>query len=369
MFELPSPARAGGSLNAIEDRSIEVTSQGGGAQPFSRGLAARSLFAAGLEFDRAYRRVEQLQERLRREGTPQLDRRILARRLAELLDEKEGADIAGRYRLIRRLRKLPRPLIFYIGGVGGVGKSTLALDLAPQLKIYRINATDTVRQVMRMVFSPAILPALHVSSYEATPEPASEAFAGPVSPQVLTLEEQAARVCVGVRAVVERAIAENLSLVVEGVHLLPNLVPFNDLEGDAYQFLLVLATEDEEIHRSHFLSRERAPARRSTRQLDHFRVIREQQDHLLGLAQRAGVPILDTANRERTVSAAIALLGQNLSQRLPWLTRAMSASLPEQQLPALLLVIDGLPDPTASFARRTDSSRGGSHTDTRPLGP
>ena len=44
----------------------------------------------------------------------------------------------------------------YIGGASGNGKSTLALELAPLLKTYRIISTDTVRQVMRMVFSPNI---------------------------------------------------------------------------------------------------------------------------------------------------------------------------------------------------------------------
>src|SRR6185436_10267986 len=103
--------------------------------------------------------------------------------------------------------------------------SSLAVELAPLLRIYQINATDTIRQVMRMVFSPAILPGLHRSSFDGPPE--SSAFESSIqagdapaaSPVLRAFEEQAVRVCVGVRAVVERAMAENVSVVLEGVHL------------------------------------------------------------------------------------------------------------------------------------------------------
>ena len=356
MRQLSPATCAGGNLIVTEggpERPIQITHHGE-AQPFSRGLLARSLYAAGLDFDRAYRRVEQLQRQLQREGATSLEKQHLAQRVAELLEAEEGADTASRYRLIRRLRRLPKPLILYIGGGAGTGKSTLALDLAPQLRIYRINATDTVRQVMRMVFSPAILPALHVSSYETSADSASEFATAGGNPQVATLEEQATRVCVGVRAVVERAIAENLSLVVEGVHLLPGLVPFTDLEGEAYQFFTVLSTPDEEVHRSHFLARESFAGRRPNRQLDHFRVIREQQSHLLRLARESGIPILDTTDREELLPTAIGLLGQSLSQRLPWLTQASMRLLSERRTPAFLLVIDGLPDrPLRSLGART----------------
>ena len=212
--------------------------------------------------------------------------------------------MAQRYRAIRRIHRLPRPLVIYIGGASGTGKSTLALELAPLLRIYRLSATDTIRQVMRMVFTPSILPALHSSSFEAAPlDAAIGPAAEPDSQQRLidTFEEQATRVCVGVRAVVERAIAENMSIVIEGVHLHPGLVPFPDLEGSAYQISLVLGTLNKEAHRSRFLARSRTGPRRAERYLESFSSIRTVHDHILHQAELHDRSFIDTSEGEPPV--------------------------------------------------------------------
>ena len=233
------------------------------AQPFSRGLLTRSLLAAGVDADHAYRLVAELQAELNREHVESLDHRELGRRVGDFLERSEGKAVAARYRMVRRIGRLPRPLVIYLAGATGTGKSTLALELAPLLRIYQINATDTIRQVMRMVFSPAILPGLHRSSFEV-PEGDQGLHSGEEKDAVLrAFDEQATRVCVGVRAVVERALAENISVIIEGAHLIPPLVPFSDLEGGAYQLMLVLSTLEEEVHRSRFISRGRTTGRRA----------------------------------------------------------------------------------------------------------
>jgi 2-phosphoglycerate kinase len=140
----------------------------GQAQPFSRGLLARSINAGGVDLDRAYRLVTRLEGELRAARVARLTSDELALRAGELLEEVEGAETAGRYRAVRAIRRLPRPLIVYLGGASGTGKSTLALDLGPLLRIYRINATDSVRQVMRMVFAP---PSCRPSTARASSSP------------------------------------------------------------------------------------------------------------------------------------------------------------------------------------------------------
>lgn len=322
-------------------------------QPFSRGLLSRSLFAAGLDLDRAYALALELHGELAAEGVTEIERRELGRRVGDLLERLESKEVAGRYRLVRRIRRLPRPLVIYCAGATGTGKSTLSLELAPLLRIYRINATDTIRQVMRMVFSSTILPALHRSSFELdTPERSLEVGSEEWRQELIAAyEEQATRVCVGVRAVVERSIAESASILVEGVHLLPSLVPFPDLEGAAYQQMILLSTLDEEVHRSHLLARsdlERGP---SDRYLDHFPAIRELQRYLLAQAEEHDVPLLDATDRDELVPAALRVLTSTLQRRLPWLVEA------RQRPPtakALLLILDGAPDrPLRALGGRT----------------
>ena len=334
----------------------------GQKQPFSRGLLARSIHAAGPDLDRAYRLVAELEQELREAGITVSPSRDIARRVAELLERLEGADAARRYWLVRRIHRLPRPLVIYVGGASGTGKSTLALELAPLLRIYRIISTDTIRQMMRMVFSPKILPALHSSSFEATPPYGQEAASEdrPTSPRdpefaqrlVATFEEQSIRVGVGVRAVVERTIAENVSLLIEGVHLYPSVVPFGDLEGAVYQVPMVLATPDLEMHRARFLSRAHLGGRRAERYVENFASIRTIHDHVLQEAEAHDVPLLDTSFEEPAIRT-LRLVAGMLQKRLPDPVRS-GWSEPAPITPTLLLVIDGLADrPVRALGGRT----------------
>lgn len=329
----------------------------GERQPFSRGLLARSLQAAGLDLDRAYRLVAELQGHLRREEVASLSSDDLARRVGELLEQREGAAAASRYRLVRRIHRLPRPLVIYLGGASGTGKSTLALEIAPLLRVYRITATDTIRQVMRMLFSPAILPALYTSSFEAPPrlETAVLEVGGGEPGEELTasFSEQATRVCVGVRAVVERAIVENMSVVVEGVHLMPPLVPFADLEGAVHQVLLMLTTLSEETHRSRFVARSRVSPRAAERYVESFPAIRALQEHLIEQAEAHEVPLFDTSAGETALPRALRLVTSLLQERLPWLGRPDEPQ-QRQVVPTLLLAIDGMADrPARALGERT----------------
>lgn len=352
--DMVAPERRSGLGAAVRPEPEVAVVDHGEPQPFSRGLLARSLFAAGVDLDRAYQLVGSLQGELRRDGVARLDSDDLGRRVADLLDRLEGAEVASRYRLLRSIRRLPRPLVLYLGGASGTGKSTLALDLAPLLRMYRINATDTVRQVMRMVFSPAVLPALHRSSYQLDDEAAGAGRPNrPASRRRVEAAylEQAVRVLVGVRAVVERSVAENVHVVVEGVHLVPPLVPFDDLEGAAYQVMILLTTLDEENHRSRFLARDRALGRRGERYLDHFGSIRRIQDLLLARAEAHDVPLLETRERDASLQHALELVTGLLRRRVPHLAEAAA---PVKPPPTLLLFVDGLPDrPVRALGGRT----------------
>ncbi len=351
---------------ALKSQALPVTElrvlYDGQKQLFSRGLLARSINAAGVDLDKAYALVNELEGDLRNEGLDVIPSAEIARRTDELIEVHVGKMAAKQYRLVRRIRTLPRPLVIYIGGASGTGKSSLALELAPLLRIYQVNATDTIRQVMRMVFTPSIMPALHKSSFEvATPLEmlaAEEVSGSPADPEyaqrlVASFEEQASRVCVGVRAVVERAIAENKSIIVEGVHLHPAIVPFADLEGSAYQVPLVLATLNEETHRARFLARSRSWGRRAERYLERFDSIRVIHDYILQQAESQEMQELDTTQADPSSGRTLRLVTAMVEKRVPSMAMARA---PERRrpCPTLLLVIDGLADrPVRALGGRT----------------
>ena len=78
-----------------------------------------------------------------------------------------GERAAQRYLAWRKYRDAEKPMILLLGGATGVGKTSLGHEVAYRLGIHRIVSTDAIRQVMRIMLSPDLVPAIHASSYEA----------------------------------------------------------------------------------------------------------------------------------------------------------------------------------------------------------
>ena len=75
--------------------------------------------------------------------------------------------IANLYKLASRIDELDRPVIIYLAGASGTGKSVMSTFLAGRLGINKITGTDTIREIMRLVFNRDLLPSLHKSSNKA----------------------------------------------------------------------------------------------------------------------------------------------------------------------------------------------------------
>ena len=121
---------------------------------------------------------------------------------------------------------------------------TVSEAIAQRLGIGPVISTDLVRAVMRSTFQPDLLPTLQMSSFSA-----SKMLRSHVAGNMLlrAYEQQSSVVLRGTSALVRRAIKEGLTVILNGVHLVPGLVPFPDLEGAAYQVPLVLATLDQDL--------------------------------------------------------------------------------------------------------------------------
>jgi 2-phosphoglycerate kinase len=202
---------------------------------------------------------------------------------------------------LSRVRELDLPLVILIGGATGTGKSTVATEIAYRLGITRVTSTDFVRETMRAFFSREFMPSIHCSSFEA-----AEAAPGADDPLVAGFLEQAGQVLVGVRASIERALAEGRSMVLEGVHLVPGLLP--PLEEHVLVTACVLKIEDETAHAQHFFTRESRTQRPMARYLDHFAEIRRLQRLIVERAEHERVPVIENENADEATRAIAELV-------------------------------------------------------------
>jgi 2-phosphoglycerate kinase len=278
-----------------EPRRIMPLPLGGGelGLPYSRGLMARSLMAAGVAGHRAYALASRIGDELIERGRDRIEIERLEALAVDVLGEDEARDSVQRLKRYQELRELDLPIMVFIGGATGTGKSTVATELAYRFGITRVTSTDFVRQTMRAFFSSDFMPSIHQSSFEA-----GDAFPDADDPLETGFRDQARNVLVGVRASSERALEEGWSLVLEGVHLVPGMVELPRPEL-AVSVFVVLSIDDEDEHIRHFRFRDEDSERPESRYLERFEDIRRLQDLVVARAQRAGVPVIENENADK----------------------------------------------------------------------
>ena len=286
-------------------RHAEPLPLGSAEQPFSKGLMARALVAVGVPAVRAYELARRVDGDLAQRGEQTVDLARLEELGVEILGEEDGVDAVRRLRRYADLQELDLPVILLIGGSTGTGKSTVATEAAYRLGITRVTSTDFVRQTMRAFFSEEFMPSIHYSSFEAAaalrqPDQAED-------PVIAGFLEQARNVLVGVRASIERALQEGWSMALEGVHLVPGMLP--RIEG-AVVAQCVLAIDDPEVHSSNFMIRDAGSngLRPHSKYVDRLDDIRRIQDHIVSRARRHGVPVIENGEIEGAIRQVIELV-------------------------------------------------------------
>jgi 2-phosphoglycerate kinase len=286
-------------------RHAEPLPLGSSGQPFSKGLMARVLVAVGVPAVRAYELARRIDGDLTQRGEQTVDLARLEELAMETLGEDDGEATVRRLRRYADLRELDLPVILLIGGSTGTGKSTVATEAAYRLGITRVTSTDFVRQTMRAFFSQEFMPSIHYSSFEAAaalrqPEQAED-------PVIAGFLEQTRNVLVGVRASIERALQEGWSMVLEGVHLVPGMLP--RIEG-ALVAQCVLAIDDQDVHSSNFMIRDSGSngLRPHSKYIDRLDDIRRIQDHIVSRARGHGVPVIENGDIERAIRQVIELV-------------------------------------------------------------
>ena len=283
--------------------------------PYSKGLMASQVMVTGLSPFRAYQVAEEIEERLRERGSTSLTTDELSQLALEVLTEIAGDRYAKNFLRWREVEKLDVPLVILIGGATGVGKSTIATQLAARLGIVRFVATDAIREVMRSMFSPELMPTLHTSSFEADAalrEPPTRS----ADPLIVGFREQTAAVAVGINALIERAALEGTSIIIEGAHVVPGFFDLDAFAGRILAVPFVISVDDEERHRSHFGAREDAIASRpAQRYAKGFENIRRLQAYVKSQALSHAVPVIPNYGFDQSIAAVIDLVMERATAR------------------------------------------------------
>jgi 2-phosphoglycerate kinase len=291
----------------IPRRSDPLPLGGEHGLPFSKGMMARALMAVGVAPKRAYDLARRVEDDLAAKGTETAERERLDELALEILGDEEGAEAVRQLRRYQDLRELDLPLLILVGGATGTGKSTVATEIAHRLGITRVTSTDFVRQTMRAFFSRDFMPSIHYSSFEAGEGLPAEEQQETGDPTLLGFLEQTRNVLVGVNASIERALEEGWSMVLEGIHLVPGMLP--RIEG-ALVIECILHIGEEDTHRSHFLIRDIVSDERraGSKYLDHFEEIRRIQNYIVDRARRSNVAIIENRDVERATADVMELV-------------------------------------------------------------
>ncbi|MGM0441264.1 MAG: hypothetical protein ACQEQC_02475 [Elusimicrobiota bacterium] len=272
--------------------------------PFSIHVLASSLTTIGIKFNKAYNIARRVRNRLNQEGRTKIDRDKLRQIVAKELENELDKVTSQRYLKFRKIMGLEKPLIILLGGSTGSGKSTVSVELAQRLDITSMFTTDIVREIMRALFSNDILPMIHTSSYLA-----SEKFWVPVkeskNQKIIAFREQALRVNAGIKSIIRRSIVEKTSLIINGVHILPELIDENEFPG-ANIVKAFVYIEDEEEHKNRFHMRGRSTEDRAAEKyLKNIEAIRMIQDYIIKGAKKRDYPYFNNINSIKTTKSVV----------------------------------------------------------------
>ena len=202
-----------------------------------------------------------------------------------------------------------KPYVILIGSASGIGKSTIAAELAKQLNIKHLIESDFIRAVVRGIIGKEYAPALHSSSYDAYKNLRNKArFENYEDLVSAGFDEHASYVIPALEKIIQRAITDYDDIVIEGVHLVPGLIDIEQFKEFANIYFFVLSS-DEDSHKERFVKRA-VQIHRGGKQLDYFKENRIIHDHLLEQAEKNDVVVINTETIEKSMDSILSVINK-----------------------------------------------------------
>ncbi len=298
---------------------IIVEDREGVQLPFSKGLLSQTLEICAFSSEESFAITSSIEQMLVNQGVTEISSSDLAKITHTYLRENISNEMSQRYAMWIHFSRSGQPLILLIGGTTGSGKSTLSSELAHRLNIVRTQSTDMLREVMRLMIPRRLMPTLHSSSFQAheemvqTESSSDKGFFAPLEAGYLMQAEQ---VGVGIEAVLQRAEREQVSLILEGIHVHPAMQSRLLENSNALVVPLMIAVTKKKSLRKQLKGRgQQVSSRRSERYLKHFDSIWDLQSFLTDQAEKHDVPVVPNNELEETVQIIMDHLVEALSSR------------------------------------------------------
>lgn len=203
-----------------------------------------------------------------------------------------------------------KPYVILIGSASGIGKSTIASQLAKELNIKHLIESDFIRAVVRGIIGKEYAPALHSSSYDAYKHLRNKSNYKSYEELVSAgFDEHASYVIPGLEKIIQRAITDFDDIIIEGVHLVPGLIDIEQFKDFAEIHFFVLSS-DEESHKERFVKRA-IQIHRGGKQLDFFTENRIIHNHLLHRAEENNVSIIKTESIEKSIEQILTIINKS----------------------------------------------------------
>lgn len=201
-----------------------------------------------------------------------------------------------------------KPYVILIGSASGIGKSTIASELAKELGIKHLIETDFIRAIVRGIIGPDYAPSLHKSSFDAyTTLRDKERFDGNSDSLIEAgFEAHASFVIPAIERVIRRAVDDYDDVVIEGVHLVPGFIDIDKFKNDASIHFFIL-TADKEIHKERFVKRA-MKIKRGGKHLEYFKENRVINDYLVKSAIEHDVPTINNVDIDTTIKRMLTLI-------------------------------------------------------------
>ena len=267
--------------------------------PFSKGILAKSITRTGIPMREIYEIVNDVQKKLKGKKRDEVKSGYIKCLVCECLLARGYKTEERYYRITREVKYLQKPMVVMIGGGTGVGKSTIAAEVAHRLGITRSIGSDGIREVMRYMVPYYFMPMLHESSFTA-----GKTLKSPYVKEnlIFGFTQQVNSVAEGVHAFIKRGVTEGIHTMINGIHLVPGYIELKEEKDDMFCFHYILHLSDVQNHIQQIYYRSEGSHRDPERYVDEINNIREIQIFIKEMAEENGVMVIENDNINKTIS-------------------------------------------------------------------